>query len=377
MMQCRWLTICSVASAVAAAVATDVRAENVRIWPTATVTRDVITAGDIAELNGVIAQRDRLRDIVVHVAPQPGSAIRISVAHIREAFAENKADLADLNFIGSSACKVTRPRLPDPPKAVVVREVAPPRSKRARHKSGSHARSAGGQAEDSEGEVNQREATLETVLRNYIESEAPAHEGKLDIRFGAANRAALALPVSECRFDIQPDSPGPSDNWLGTKSYRVDVTRADQKTTPVAIMAEIGLICPVVVAKRPINLGQKLDAAALRVEQRRFDDSRTLGISDMRTAIGQTAAAFIDANALVAPKALADAPVVKRGEAVTIWRRGGVQIRLTGKAQGDGMLGSLIKVRRNGSKNNRELLDAVVTGPGTVELCSDVRMASK
>jgi len=370
-----WWTTWLVAFAAGSAVAGHAKADDVRIWPTATVTRDVVTVGDIAELSGLVVERDRLREIVVHAAPNPGTELRISVAHVREAFADSKADLAEINFIGASACRVSRPRLPDPPKAVIVREVAPPKPKRTPRKGVT--RSEAKESSQTEDEDSYRSDTLEGVLRAFILAHAPAHEGKLDIRFGSANRGALALPLSECRFDIQPDSPESADNWLGMKTYRVDVTRDDQKTTPVAIMAELALICPVVVAKRPINLGQKIESAALRVEQRRFEDARKIGVSDLRAAVGQTATQFIDAGALVTAKALAPAPVVKRGETVTIWRRGGVQIRLTGKAQGDGMLGSTIKVRRSGSKNNRELLEAVVTGPGTVELCDDVRVVSK
>lgn len=369
-----WMTMW-VATALLAASIAPAAADDIRIWPTATVDRDVVTLGDIAELSGVAADRDRLREVIVHVAPRPGAEIRICVADVREALADQNANLAAIDFIGSSACRVARPRPPEPPRPVVVREQrAPFRSKHSKPASRRTRQAAG--ADDNADEQLQVE-TVETALRQYIEAYAGQPGGKLEVRFGSAHRDMLGLPLSECRVAIQPDHPEDGENRLGVKTFRVDVTRADQKTTPVAIIADIALIRPVVVARRPINLGQKIDAAALRVEPRRFDDVRKIGVSDMRAAIGQTAALFIDANAMVMAKALAPAPVVKRGETVTIWRRGGVQIRLSGKAQGDGMLGSTIKVRRNGSKNARELLDAVVTGPGTVELSDDVQMAAK
>lgn len=367
-----WLRISMAAGAIAALLTPVAQSADVRMWPTATVDREVITFGDVADLSDVLADRERIREIVVHVAPQPGMELRIGIADLREALAERSADLAEISFVGASACRVSRARPPEPPKPVIVREKRPPTSsRRVRHtpQKSSH----GADADDAQRAVD----TVETALRQYIESHAAMAGGKLEIRFGSAQRDVLRLPLNECRIDIQPDNPDDAGNWLGTRTFRVDVTRADQKTTPVAIMADIAMIRPVVVAKRPINLGQKIDAAALRVEPRRFDDARNLGITDMRVAIGQTAAQFIDANAMVTAKALAAAPVVKRGETVTIWRRGGVQIRLSGRAQGDGMLGSTIKVRRNGSKNARELLDAVVTGPGTVELSDDVQVASK
>ncbi len=367
-----WQTIW-MAGAIGFALTAASRADQVRIWPTATVEREVITIGDIAELSGVVAERERLREIVVHVAPVPGNELRISVAHVREALAESKADLAEIDFIGASACRVSRSRPPEPPKPVIVRELRPPSAKRSISKSAKKFATVSRNADV----VDHAAGTVESALREFIETHAPAQSGKLEIRFGNTHRDALRLPLTQCQIDIQQDDAEETENWLGTKSFRVDITRADGKTTPVAIIAEIAVMRPVVVAKRPINLGKKIESADLRVEQRRFDDARKMGISDMRVALGQTAAQFIDINGMVTAKALAPAPVVKRGETVTIWRRGGVQIRLSGKAQGDGMLGSTIKVRRNGSKNVRELLDAIVTGPGTVELCDDVRVAAK
>ena len=370
------MTTWMAAGAIAALFVSAARADDVRMWPTATVDREVITVGDVAELSGVIAERERLSETVVHAAPLPGAELRIGVADVREALAERNADLAAINFIGASACRVSRARAPEPPKPVIVREKRAPSSTR-RVKHTPHKTNRTPDPGNKQIEEQPVVETVEAALRQYIEAHAAMQGGKLEIRFGSAQRDVLRLPLSECRVDIQPDNPDDVEGWLGMRTFRVDVTRADQKTTPVAIIAEIAMIRPVVVAKRPINLGQKIEAAALRVESRRFDDVRKMGITDMRAAIGQTAAQFIDVNAMVMPKALAAAPVVKRGETVTIWRRGGVQIRLTGKAQADGMLGSTIKVRRNGSKNARELLDAVVTGPGTVELSDAIQVAGK
>lgn len=364
-----WMTTWFAAVSLAASAAHAV-ADDVRIWPTAVVEREVVTLGDIAELSGVVADREKLREVVVHAAPQPGYEIRIAVADVREALSDQKANLAAIDFIGSSTCRVARMRPPESPKPVVVRERrAPFSSKRTKP-------AARKPRQESDSDEHRPVETVETALRQFIEAHAGIQGGKLEIRFGSAHRDVLGLPLSDCHVEIQPDSPDQSENQLGVRTFRVDVTRG-QKTTPVAVIADIAMIRPVVVARRPINLGQKIDAAALRVEPRRFDDARKMGIADMRAAIGQTAAQFIDLNAMVTAKALAPAPVVKRGESVTIWRRGGVQIRLSGKAQGDGMLGSTIKVRRNGSKNARELLDAVVTGPGTVELSDDVQVVSK
>jgi len=375
------------AAVVTAAWAVSATADEIRIWPTATVTRDVVLLRDIAEVKGAYLESMSAGDVIIHVAPRPGAELLIRAVDIRDALGDASDAYGAATLIGSSTCRVSRPHLPELPKSIVIPERKPPvvREPKAETpvKRPSHV-AKGIRKHDAEStrvapkpKPEPRVETLESALREFIETHAPTHEGRIDIRMGNVNRDALALPQGPNQFDIQPDDPKPGESWLGAKSFRVNVTRENGEQTPVALVAEVSLIRPVVVARKPINRGQKIDSGMLRIEERRFDDEKKLGVGDIRAALGQTAAEFIDAGHMVMAKALAPAPVVKRGETVTIWRRGLVEIRLVGKAQSDGMLGSPIKVRREGSRLNSELLDAVVTGPGTVELMDDSQVAAR
>ena len=60
-------------------------------------------------------------------------------------------------------------------------------------------------------------------------------------------------------------------------------------------------------------------------------------------------------------------PLVRRGQYVKILIRGeGVEIRTTGKSQQAGALGDVITVRRDGSRRQQDLIEAMVSGPGLV-----------
>ena len=45
-----------------------------------------------------------------------------------------------------------------------------------------------------------------------------------------------------------------------------------------------------------------------------------------------------------------------------------MRCHVPGKAATDGALGDRIRVRRDGNRRSRDVIDAVVTGPGTVKL---------
>ena len=70
------------------------------------------------------------------------------------------------------------------------------------------------------------------------------------------------------------------------------------------------------------------------------------------------------AGDMLLAEGLESRPLVKRGEHVVILiRRSGFEIKAAGVAQMDGRLGTVIPVRREGTRRREDLIDAVVTGP--------------
>ncbi|MCZ6698921.1 MAG: flagellar basal body P-ring formation chaperone FlgA, partial [Planctomycetota bacterium] len=140
----------------------------------------------------------------------------------------------------------------------------------------------------------------------------------------------------------------------------------------VPVVAEVTLLRDVVVARKPINRGQTIVGRHVRIDERRFDDLSKVGITELSAVIGKQSRRFVRQGQMLSDDSVEIPATVLRGESVTIWHRGsGLQIKTSGKALEAGRLGSRIRVRRDGARRSAEIIDATVTGPGTVELVTD------
>ena len=134
----------------------------------------------------------------------------------------------------------------------------------------------------------------------------------------------------------------------------------------------------VVVARRAINIGETIESRHVKLESRRFDDPTRPAIADLADVIGMKAKRFVPARQMLPHDAVGLRPVVGRGDAVTIWHRGnGLIIKTTGRVLEDGAIGDRVRVRRDGTRRRRDVIEVVVTGPGAVELANLTRMASR
>lgn len=345
-------------------------AGEVRIWPSAVVSDGEVTLKDVAEfVDFSRAERARLEAAVVSPAPCEGGEALLTHDDVRRALVDGGANLADVRLLGASRCKVSRPlgapRLSSQP----VRASAGNTGVQRRAKRGVMAPSV--QAK----EPTARDVrTLETEVREFLAARLAGLPGRIDVRFSRANRLDLALPAESHHFEIHAASPvAPGLVTLEVRSHS-----ADGATREVPLVAEVAVLREVVVARRPINRGRLIEPADLAVQERRFTDAADIGLTDVSAAVGQRTRDFIAAGAMVTAGSIEAAPVVERGDAVTIWiRRGGVVVKASGRAQQAGGLGDVISVRREGTKRKQDLIEAVVTGPGTVTISDSMRLASR
>ncbi|MBN2560364.1 MAG: flagellar basal body P-ring formation protein FlgA [Phycisphaerae bacterium] len=377
------------------------RAGEIRIWPTAVVTGEVVTLADVGDLRGFDPPtRHRLGQIVVHPAPRAGSQVLVRTADVCEALAKADANLASIRVFGSARCKVSKPRPPREPDAPGTHQpVAKPQQERilkqtptsrARQKATGPAKrkaaneagpTAPGQAKQAAAKsveakpaTQDQEETLESILRQYIVARMPGRDAKLEIRFSPASEHLLRLSKAEHRFGIRPAN----ERRLGFLSFNVDIMRADEPVRTEPLVVEVQLVREVVVARRPINRGQAIAGRDLQLEERRFTDLESIGITDLTAAVGQQCGRFVQRGEMLEAKMLKPVPLVRRGERVTVWARlGGVEIKTTGKAQGAGALGETVEVRRDGARRKQDLIEAVVTGPKTVAVADARQVASR
>lgn len=336
----------------------------IRVWPTAEVRADTVRLADVASLQGFRPEPfTQMSDLVVHAAPRAGGELLVRVGDVRSTLQESGVNMASVRIIGASRCKVSKPRPPRAPRPDIAeqkkpRSAAPPYSEGVR-------RSA-------------PPGTLESAMLQYIEARVAPKEGRIEVRFGASSQRALELRESEFRFVIHPSEGAHADRKLGLRSYRVDVLRGDEIVETVPVVAEVTLLRDVVVARKPINRGQTIAGRQLQIKERRFDDLSKIGITDLSAALGKQANQFVREGEMLMPDSVETAPIVLRGEAVTIWHRGsGLSIKTSGKALEDGRLGSQIRVHRDGTKRREQIIDAIVTGPGTVEMVEGTTLARR
>jgi len=121
------------------------------------------------------------------------------------------------------------------------------------------------------------------------------------------------------------------------------------------------------VARRPINQGQIISGRDVKLQERRFSKVGDMGMTSLSRVIGLQSQRFLKQGTMLKARSLRAEPLVRRGQYVKILIRGeGVEIRTTGKSQQAGALGDVISVRRDGSRRQQDLIEAMVSGPGLV-----------
>lgn len=334
-------------------------AGEIRIWPTAVVTGPSVRIDDIAALRGFDADTDaRLLQLSVFTAPRAGSELYLTVEDIRAALTEADFNLANIRIFGASRCKVSKPA---PPPEIKIHIKKPSEPKEARPTRPAPSKPA----ELEVVETPSGDGTLESALRDFIEARCLRDGGRIEIRFSPASADALRTGGPANRFRIHPRT----EQRLGLVSFDVDFVERGTTVRSLPIVAEIALMKEVVVARRAINRGETIEARTLRIEERRFTDQAGIGLTDLSAVIGMESRGLIRAGEMLKASDLQTRPVVTRGQPVTIWmKQGSLVIRASGKAQESGGLGQQIRVLRDGTRRKQDILEAVVTGPGTVSV---------
>lgn len=387
----QWLVMVGVLNAAA-------QAGEVRIWPTATADGDRVRIADVADVRGFdAAETERIAAVIVAASPKTGAAARLTLDDIRRALDEAHVNLARVTLRGSADCVVSV-------RAAVTHVPAAPKPRPA----ASHSRPAAARdvqnrpgtlasvqlistqpeprpANNRKSEIDHRKSAppmaaapvsdhpvdLESLLRAYFDDSVKSMGGRAEVRFGAAQRAALALRGPECRFAIHPRG----DARLGMVWLDIEVQRDGQKPQIIPIMAEVTLLRPVVVATRVLNHGQEVTARDVRMESRPFKRVEDVGITDLASVVGMEARRAIHPGDMVASRDIRTKPLVQRNQIVAVWsREGGLVVQMAGRATQEAWLGDVIEIRAEGSQAK---FFATVSGPGTVTATSGTEVASK
>lgn len=346
---------------------TESQAGSVRVWPTAVVVGDSIRLDDLCELKGFDSETEKIiAALSITTSPPPGGSRIVHLEMIRATLATNHINMATVSLKGATNCEVSRPGLIQP----AVNQVAP--SKNTQSKSGSSKKSKNPQHRQSTGsmknipskiEASDTGVTLRQAVVDFFNHELKRYHGRAEVIFDRTSEQVLDLSGPQYTFHVRRRQNHP----LGLIPLEVDVLSDARTVQTVPLVVQVTMIRPGLVARRAINQGATIQQTDIDVISLTFTKIDKLGMINPAYAIGQRAKKFQAAGSIIQESDIESVPLVVRGQLVTLTSiAGSVRIVTTAKATADGLLGELVTVRA--ADNKRVEFDAVVTGPGKVQI---------
>lgn len=330
-------------SMLTAAALGDSDAARLRLRPQVTVSGPAITLADVLEFaDGAATLASEVGDQPAFVTPPAGRRASISHEQIAQRLAGLGVNPADILLQGALACDIT---------------LAPPS---ADHQPTAHARRSEKSAAGAR--------TLAALLQTLVNEELAELGGRAELQFDRAGREFLELTTPPWEFKVTASGSGP----LGLREFRVVIRRDGRTQRTVQVFAHVRLTRPVVVARRPLSIGNFIRHDDVTLETRVFDDGDGLGLAAVEQAVGQQVKRFVPEGEMVSAGAVQAVDLVRRTRPVTILGASeNVQVRLTGVALDSGSFGDTVRVRIGDSRRDRQQLRGVVTGLGTVRILED------
>jgi len=207
----------------------------------------------------------------------------------------------------------------------------------------------------------QDHSSIQQAVENFVHDEI-THLPHEDVQV-AIGRIDARLKLTKCQQPLDVRSISPF-NPAGRNNLAIscDLPRHWKIHVPVSLK----VFEAVIVAATPLPRGQILRAADLATERKEI--SRITGgfYTNIGELIGKQVkhpirlGKVINQNAVVYPK------IIKRGQHVTIRAKNStIAVEASGKALMDGALGDQIQVSND---NSKRVVEAVITGPGIVEI---------
>ncbi len=186
--------------------------------------------------------------------------------------------------------------------------------------------------------------------------------------YGAPPRVKIGrldprLRLSRCSEQISAFQP-PGTRMLGNTTIGIRCSGSSPWT--IYVPAYVQIFRPVALTARPLNRGDVVSAADIKMVERDLATLRQGYFIDSKRPVGKVLTRRVGVNTVITPQLLEAPRLVRRGEQVVIIAEAeGIEIRATGKALGNGARGDLIRVKNSTSKKT---VEAVVTGPGVVKV---------
>lgn len=329
----------------------DLLAGSIRVWPSAVVVDDTARLADLAELRGFDSETESmLAKLKVTGAPPPGGSRVIHMNLIRSVLSAGGANMATVTLSGATQCAISRP-------SQIVATAG------ADHSPSLPGRRQGKVDRVSAGAPASKPSTLRRAVFDYFNDEFARYGGRADVVFDRTSDQVLDLSGPAYQFRVRRRNGSP----LGLVQLEVAVLADGRTVQTVPLVAQVSMVRRVVVARRAVNQGATIKTSDVELIPLSFTRLDKLGVDDIAHVVGQRAKRFISAGSVVDAGVIESVPLVTRGQLVTLTSvAGAIRVVTTAKAVQDGLLGETVTIRA--TDNKRVELDAVVVGPGAVEI---------
>lgn len=169
------------------------------------------------------------------------------------------------------------------------------------------------------------------------------------------------LRLADCPKPLESSLPG--NRPLGARAS-VAVHCPVPGGWTVRVPVRVKMFSNVLVTTRPLARGDGIGAGDVHAEERDVASLAYGYVAELGQIDGRSLARPLSAGTVLTPGMLAGRQAVRIGDSISMQADvEGVVIRVAGVAMGAGDTGSRLKVR---NASSGKVLDAVVTGPGTV-----------
>jgi flagella basal body P-ring formation protein FlgA len=336
------------AATTASTVAAETGTIQIRLWDQATVTQPEVRLADIASISGQPEDITAIKSFAVSTSLTENQPIDLRAWEIAGRLAKAGFDASQIKLTGAARCRVNF--------------VAPKEETVSTKKNESELVSL-------EQAVRQAgPATLETKIRELIcrnlTEKGLAKEAKVQIDFNPALKELLALTEPPYRFAVGFQERRTME--LGLAGVKVRIYRDTDLLQTVPVLAQVKIKAPVIIADRTINSKAKLTAQDIKTTWREITQLQSQMVTDPEAIMDCQAKRMIPPGTVITADMLESIPLVRRNQLVTvIYHKGGLEIKLVGKAMDNGCRNELVKVRNERSK---EVFQGRVIGEGKVNV---------
>jgi flagellar basal body P-ring formation protein FlgA len=280
-----------------------------------------VSISDVAELSGSDQRRiDELRKVSLGPAPEVSVVRNFGRDEIRRAIETSTGRSSDLNFRGAASVRV---------------------------------RSTASAAELED---------LTPVIRAFIASVTAWQESQIDI-VSISNLKTIELPHADVKFRIPPKTPLLS---LKNALLPIEVIVDGSPYQLFWLTADIRIRANIVVAARKIPYGKTLSADDVVFTQGEVINPHAAYETNCESVIGKISRRNIAAGESFTRELLENPYLVHSGQTVQVHlRRNGIDLAAIARAEQDGKLGQVIRVR---NLDFSHMLKAQVVGPGEVKV---------